>query len=95
MRINWDPTKSETNKTKHGLDFETAQLVFDDPHCITFVERVTDGEERWHGIGSIENIVLIVVVHPYEAHQPEEIIRIISARPATRHERKLYAQTLG
>ena len=55
MRVKWDPAKNETDKSKHGLDFETAQLVFDDPYCITFVERITDGEKRWRAIGSIEN----------------------------------------
>ena len=77
------------------MDFETAQLVFDDPFCVTFVERVTDGEERWHAIGSIESIIILVVVHTYGAEGSDEIIRIISARPATRRERKLYAQAVG
>jgi uncharacterized DUF497 family protein len=63
MRVEWDRAKNDINQTKHGIDFETAQLVFDDPCCVTFVERVTDGEERW--------------------------------RPATRRERKLYAQAIG
>ena len=87
--------KERNQQDQHGLDFETAQLVFDDPHCVTFVERVTDGEERWHAIGSIESVIIILVVHTYEAHQTEEIIRIVSARPATLHERKLYAQAHG
>jgi uncharacterized DUF497 family protein len=39
MRIEWGQAKNEINKAKHGIDFETAQLVFDDPFCITFVER--------------------------------------------------------
>jgi uncharacterized DUF497 family protein len=95
MRIEWDQAKSEVNRTKHGIDFETAQLVFDDPSCITFVERVTDGEERWHAIGSIEGIILLVVVHTYREESSVEIVRIISARPATRRERKLHAQAIG
>lgn len=95
MRIEWDQAKNETNKTKHGIDFETAQLVFDDPFCVNFVERVTDGEERWHAIGSIEDVVILVVVHTYREEGPEEAIRIISARLATRRERRLYAQAIG
>src|ERR1035438_6667355 len=43
MRIEWDQAKNEINQARHGIDFETAQLVFDDPCCVTFVERVTDG----------------------------------------------------
>ena len=95
MRVEWNQTKNETNKTKHGIDFETAQLVFDDPSCVTFVERVIDGEERWHAIGSIEKIIVLVVAHTYREEDSEEVIRIVSARRATRQERKLYAQAIG
>ena len=95
VRFEWHETKNRSNKRKHGIDFENAQLVFDDPHCISFVERVSDGEERWHAIGSIENIIVIVVVHTYREEASDEVIRIISARRATRHERNLYAQANG
>jgi uncharacterized DUF497 family protein len=47
VRFEWDEAKNGSNQTKHGIDFETAQLVFDDPHCVTFVERMSGGEERW------------------------------------------------
>ena len=95
IRFEWDEAKNRSNKKKHGIDFETAQLIFDDPHCISFVEGVSDGEQRWHAIGSIENIIVIVVVHTYREEVSDEVIRIISARRATRHERKLYAQAIG
>jgi uncharacterized protein len=95
IRFEWHEGKNQRNNKKHGIDFETAKLIFDDPHCISFVERVSDGEERWHAIGSIENIIVIVVVHTYREEASDEIIRIISARCATRHERKLYAQAIG
>ena len=95
IRFEWDEAKNRSNRKKHGIDFETAQLVFEDPHCISFVERVSNGEERWHAIGSIENIIVIVVVHTYREEVSDEVIRIISARRATRHERKLYAQAIG
>jgi uncharacterized DUF497 family protein len=89
-RFEWDAAKNESNKAKHGIDFETTQLVFDDPLCVSFVERVEDGEERWHAIGMIEDIIVIVVVHTYRVEGSDEVIRIISSRPATSHERKLY-----
>jgi uncharacterized DUF497 family protein len=92
MRVEWDRRKNEVNRTKHGIDFETARLVFEDPQCVTFVERVTEGEERWHAIGSIEEIVILVVVHTYRAEGSDEVIRIFSARAATRRERKLYVE---
>ena len=95
MQIEWDRAKNEINRTKHGIDFETAQLVFDDPCCVTFVERVTDGEERWQAIGSIETVIILVVVHTYREEVSEEVVRIISARPATRRERRLSAQAIG
>jgi hypothetical protein len=94
VRFEWDRAKDEINRTKHGIDFETAQLVFDDPCCLTFVERVTNGEERWHAIGWIEDALILVVVHAYREELTEEVIRIVSARPATRKERNLYAQAI-
>ncbi|MGA2143538.1 MAG: BrnT family toxin [Bryobacteraceae bacterium] len=92
MRVEWDGAKTESNLRKHGIEFETAQLVFEDPRCVTFVERITDGEERWHAIGWIEDVAIFVVVHTYRDEDSEEVIRIISARPASRRERRLYAQ---
>jgi uncharacterized DUF497 family protein len=92
LRFEWDEAKNETNMSKHGINFDTAQLVFDDPFCLTFVERLRHGEE-WHAIGSIEPV--IVLVHAYREERSDEIIRIISARRATRHERKLYVQASG
>ncbi|MEP7364255.1 MAG: BrnT family toxin [Acidobacteriota bacterium] len=95
MRVEWDQKKNVSNQIKHGIDFETAKLVFDDPYCVNFVERVTDGEERWHAIGLIEDVIVVVVVHTYEEKNSEEVIRIISARSATRRERNLYAEAIG
>ena len=93
-RFEWNEQKNESNKRKHGLDFESAQLVFDDPFCVTFIERVTDGEERWLAIGSIEEMIILVVVHTHREEGSDEIVRIVSARRATPHERKLYDQVI-
>jgi uncharacterized DUF497 family protein len=58
-----------------------------------------NGEERWHAIGLIADIVIIVVVHRYCGEESEvrskEVVRIISARRATRREREIYAQAIG
>ena len=91
-RFEWDEVKNESNQRKHGVDFETAQFVFDDPLCVSFIEGVTDGEERWRAIGMIEDIVALVVVHTYRVDGSDEEIRVISCRRATSHERKLYDQ---
>ena len=57
-----------------------------------------DGEERWRAIGLIAGIVIIVVVHTYRVEESEgkskEVVRIISARRATRRERGVYAQVI-
>ena len=90
VHFEWDEQKNQRNLDKHRIDFETAQLMFDDPLCVTFIERIEAGEARWHGIGSVEGLVLLAVVHTYREAAPDHFIRIISARRATRHERKLY-----
>ncbi|MSV34466.1 MAG: BrnT family toxin [Bryobacterales bacterium] len=41
----------------------TAQLIFDDPNCVTFIERTKDGEPRWHAIGFAEGLILLVAIH--------------------------------
>jgi len=92
VRFEWDEKKNQSNLAKHGIDFQTAQLIFDDPHCVTFIERTTNGEPRWHGIGSAEGLIVLVVVHTYVEAGADEMIRI-SARQATRRERQLYETT--
>ena len=94
LRFEWDAVKEESNRKKHGISFETAKFVFDDPNCVTFVERTKDGEERWHAVGLIDTAVTVTVVHTYQAVGVVEIVRIISARTADQEERKLYAETL-
>ena len=93
VRFEWDETKNQINLVKHGIDFQTAQLVFDDPNCVMFIEGSKDGEPRWHAIGFAEGLILLIVVHTYRDTQTAELVRIISARQATRHERKLYEAT--
>ena len=73
-----------------GIDCESAQGIFDDLHLVNFMERTESGEDRWHSIEKIEGLLMVVVVRTYRKAEPDQIIRIISARQATRHERKLY-----
>jgi uncharacterized DUF497 family protein len=87
----WDESKNASNKRKHGISFEDASHVFEDPHAVLFIERVEDGEERWLAIESLPGTMLIVVVvHLYRADRSEEVVRIISARRAVERERKIY-----
>jgi uncharacterized DUF497 family protein len=49
LHFEWDERKNKVNEKKHGVDFGTAQLAFEDPFCVNFLERITDGEPRWRG----------------------------------------------
>ncbi len=90
MKFEWDENKNRINYAKHGVSFEVASKVFNDPLAAYIFDRTVDGEERWHAVGKIDNLPLIVVVHTYRNENNEEIIRIISARKATQHERRQY-----
>ncbi len=92
MRFIWDEKKSRRNLAKHKVSFETAMLVFDDPPAISLPERIKNGEERWQTLGLVGGIVVLLVAHTYHEEGGEEVIRIVSARKATPHERKIYEQ---
>lgn len=88
----WDPDKNRTNQRKHGLSFETAALVFDDPLALSRLDATSE-EERWQSVGMVANVVLFVVHTALEAvDDGEPVGRIISARKATARERKAYEE---
>ena len=91
MKLEWDPEKNSDNIEKHGIPFEEAQEIFSDPlHVSILDERFSYFEERWITIGRTEAGQTVVVAHLYYVEQQDEIIRIISARPATGREKKVY-----
>ena len=92
MRFDWNNQKAAANEIKHGVSFELARLVWDDPFHLIVPDRVEDGEHRWHAIGVVSGVTLLVVVHTY-LDADDTHIRIISARRATRHERRRYEQS--
>jgi hypothetical protein len=92
MRFLWDEKKSRANLAKHRISFETAAIVFEDPHSITRFDRIKDGEERWQTIGVAGGIAVLLVAHADSEESGEEVVRIISARKATAHERKIYEE---
>ena len=95
VTFEWDENKNKANQVKHGVSFETAVLVFEDPNRLMFIERIEDSEERWHAIGSVRgSFLFLTVVHTYTEEQAEVVVRIISARRSTRPERKLYGETI-
>jgi len=90
VNFEWDPEKARRNIAKHGVSFTLAEEVWDDPLHLLVPERVIDGEQRWLAIGSVGEVALLVVVHTYRAREGYEIVRIISARRATKYERRSY-----
>ena len=91
--FDWDDVKAAINLKKHGISFETATLAFDDPNLVVIKDREVDGEQRWHAIGNARGRAILLVVHTVSDYDKDEIIWIISARRATRHERRLYQST--
>lgn len=92
--VSWDATKNRANIAKHGLSFEAAHHVFSDPLHVSRLERIEDGEERWQTIGMVGGVA-VLVAHSWRCSPEEtghEEIRIISARRATKAERKAYEQ---
>jgi len=83
--VNWDKNKNDLNVKKHGLDFETAVLVFQDPNRIEFYDFVhSSSEDRYITIGLVNKLITVVYTDRVKA------LRIISARVATSAERKIY-----
>lgn len=91
-KFEWDENKNVINRNKHGVDFQTASFVFDDPNFLSEQDRVVDGEARWQTIGMVGGLVILMVAHTVREDENTEIIRIISARKATSKERKHYEQ---
>lgn len=92
MNILWDPSKADINSKKHGISFELAATVFNDPHHLSVLDSKSKGEERWVTLGLASDQQTLVVVHTYIDEESLEIVRIISARKATRKERLNYEE---
>jgi uncharacterized DUF497 family protein len=90
MLFAWDEAKNRINRRKHGVSFESAVRVFEDPAAVSYVERVVEGQERWHTTGLADGVAILLVVHTVEEENGEEKVRIISARKAGPRERALY-----
>jgi uncharacterized DUF497 family protein len=91
--FSWDPRKAIANFEKHRVSFEEAATIFADPEGLDW-EDLTHAEHeiRYKRIGlSVERSVLLVVYTLRRSHDGKETIRIISARPASRKERKAYS----
>ena len=84
-RFEWDQSKAASNIRKHGVSFDEAQSVFLDPYALT---RHSTAEERLVTVGMSGKKRLLVVVHTERGGR----IRLISARKATRIERRYYEE---
>src|ERR1035438_9907531 len=60
MRFEWNEDKSRSNRKKHGVAFEAAVKVFNDPFLLLIKDRIEEGEQRWHAIGAAEAAILLV-----------------------------------
>ena len=90
MRFEWDPNKNISNQNKHGIAFEEAQTVFYDEYAILFDDPDhSEEEDRFLIIGISQRERLCIVSHCYRGE--DEVIRIISARKATKAESTYYS----
>jgi len=91
MLFAWDEFKNKSNRKKHGVWFEEAQSVFDDPFGRLFRDD-SGSEERYILVGVSGRSGTLVVVHCYQ--ESNDVVRIISARKATKRERGFYEKGL-
>ena len=86
----WDESKALMTEQKHGVSFDEAVTVFEDPLSLTIVDEAhSEEEERFVDSGASRSGRLLVVVYT----ERDETIRIISCRPATSAERRTYEQS--
>jgi uncharacterized DUF497 family protein len=93
ISFEWNPDKARINLVKHGISFNEASSVFLDEYARIIPDpEHSDDEDRFIILGLSHRLHLLVVCHCYRANQ--EIIRIISARKATRNEEITYNRYL-
>ncbi len=90
MRFEWDEAKNAANIRKHGIDFVDAIDIFNHP-MLNLIDDLEDyDEERWIAIGWLQALVGVVVY----TEQQGDVIRVISARKATKREVQHYEQAI-
>lgn len=89
IKFEWDENKNEINKKKHGLSFEEAREVFGDENAILFDDPDHSlDEDRFLIIGTVKSSKICIVSHCYRDN--DNVIRLISARQATKNEKRIY-----
>jgi uncharacterized DUF497 family protein len=91
LRFDWNERKNKSNRTKHGVWFEEAQSVFEDPRGRLFFDpEHSEVEDRFILLGVSSAARTLVVVHCYR--ESDSLVRIISARKATKKEVRFYEE---
>ena len=91
MKFEWDKSKEKLNIQKHGVTFEQASYVFSDQFALNkFDNEHSENEDRWLLLGKSLNETLLLVVHRFVNDSGLELVRIISARKATKKEKQVY-----
>lgn len=91
MPYQWDEEKNRINRAKHGIRFEQATKVFNDPCIVDHKQGIEDGEYRYSVLGLVDGVVILLVVFTERSvGLGDQVIRIISARRADRAERLIY-----
>ncbi len=89
LGLEWDPAKADENFRKHGISFEEAKSVFFDESAVEFYDdEHSEWEDRFLLLGLSSRLRLLLVCHCYR--ERAAVIRIISARKATKHEARHY-----
>ena len=89
INFDWDASKAAANRRKHGVSFEEAKSVFYDENARQIPDpEHSDSEDRFVLLGLSERLRVLVVVHAYR--DAEGVIRLISARRATKSEQRQY-----
>jgi len=89
LRVVWDPRKARANLRKHGVAFDEARSVFYDEHAVEFYDdEHSEWEDRFLLLGLSSRLRLLLVCHCYR--EEDNVIRIVSARKATRAESEHY-----
>ena len=96
MQFVWDPGKEKINKRKHKVAFAEACCIFADKYQLNLFDlEHSESEDRWITIGQTTNNKILVVVHTFRKAKDKELIRIISARKASKSEVKQYFDRKG
>ena len=91
LQFEWDENKNKINQRKHGISFDEVTSVFRDAFAIVFDDPDhSDNEERFLIIGASDKRGICLVSHCYRGQ--DQVIRIISARKATKTERNIYEE---